>query len=237
MSDTQARKIFISYKYADKHVRQIDNYNYTHWLYETENGNYLTARDYVDHLINNTLKDHINKAEKDNEDLSLLSEETIKQKLYDRIYDSSVTIVLISKKMKEDNKTEKNQWIPRELSYSLQEKTRDNRTSTRNGIIALILPDENGIYDHGIVHKNCVTIIQTNYFFDIISENMFNLKSKNLINCQHCRDEHHTGYDHSYIYPVKWDDFIEHPNDYIEHVISLRDSHLLNDTHKLTIMN
>lgn len=97
-----SKKIFISYKYADKSVRQNDSCNWTHWSLGSEGGNYLTARDYVDHLMEKVLTDHINKAEKDDEDLSHLTEEVIQQKLYDRIYDSTVTVVLISKNMKSD---------------------------------------------------------------------------------------------------------------------------------------
>lgn len=215
-------KIFISYKYADKSVRQNDSYDIMQWLLGTEDGNYLTARDYVDHLIGNVLTDHTNKAEKDDEDLSHLTEEVIQQKLYDRIYDSTVTIVLVSKNMKE-NRQEKLQWIPREISYSLKDKTREDRTSYTNGVLAVILPDENNSYDHGIKHFDCVTKIQTQNFFKIISSNMFNRNEHKKNICSTCGTEHHYGNDHSYIYPVKWDDFIKNHNDYIDHVLALKD--------------
>ena len=101
MSDTNVkREYFVSYKYADKHVRQNNNYDHSHWLMEIENGNYLTARDYVDYLIKNV--EGIYKGEYDGEDLSHLSDDQIKQKLYDRIFNSSITIVLITKGMKEN---------------------------------------------------------------------------------------------------------------------------------------
>ena len=145
-------KIFISYKYRDKYVRQNPDYNLTHWLTDQDNGNYLTARDYVNHLTEVILTDHQNKAEKDNEDLSFLSEETIQRKLYDRIYDSTLTIVLISKHMK-NNRDESLQWIPREISYSIKEKTRDDRTSYTNGILAVALPDEMNSYNYAVINK------------------------------------------------------------------------------------
>lgn len=215
-------KIFISYKYADKLVRQNNTCNWEHWQSGYEGGNYLTVRNYVDYLIEKVLTDHTNKAEKDDEDMSRLVDEVIQKKLYDRIYDSTVTIVLISKNMKEAQ-DEKFQWIPREIAYSLREKTREDRTSYTNGILAVILPDETGSYDHGIKHFACVTEIQTNNFFNIISSNMFNRNEHKTNNCSVCGSYHHIGDDHSYIYPVKWDDFVKNHNFYINHVLSLKD--------------
>lgn len=216
-------KIFISYKYGDKYVKQNDSYSLSDWRLETEGGNYLTARDYVTHLMENILIDHTHKAEKDDEDLSHLAEETIERRLHDRIYDSTVTIVLISKRMKEP-RDEKLQWIPRELAYSLREKTRDDRTSYTNGILAVVLPDENGSYDHAVIHKDCgVRSWQTHSFFQIVRENMFNRVQKNHSHCEACSDYHHYGNDHSYIHPVKWDDFVGDPNRYINHVLNLKD--------------
>lgn len=218
-------KIFISYKFGDKHVQQHDLYDHNDWLLEMNDGNYLTARDYVTHLMEKVLIDHTNKAEKDDEDLSCLSEETIQQKLYDRIYDSTVTIVLLSKKMK-NSKEEKHQWIPREIFYSLREQSREDRTSYTNGILAIALPDENGSYDHAVIHQDCgVTSWQTNSFFKIIGSNMFNRlpHKKNHKFCDSCSSYHNHGEDHSYIHPVKWDDFVKDHNKYIDLVLELKD--------------
>jgi len=216
-------KIFISYKYGDKHVRQNDSWNINDWLLEVEDGDYLTARDYTTHLMENVLTDHQNKAEEDKDDLSSLTEEVIQQKLYERIYDSTVTIILISKNMKE-NREEKLQWIPREVSYSLREKTREGRKSYTNGVLAVVLPDEDGKYDHAVIHKSCgVTSWQTPSFFKIIRKNMFNRLEKNQTLCGFCSNYHHRGNNHSYICPVKWDNFVDDHNRYINLVLDLKE--------------
>lgn len=95
------RKIFVSYKYADNQVEDLFT------------GDNATVRDYVTELesiIDSS--NHIYKSEGEDEDLSDLDEETIWQKLRDRIYDSTITIVLISPGMKEDGKSDRDQWIP-----------------------------------------------------------------------------------------------------------------------------
>ena len=133
-------KIFVSYKYWDKDVAYLHGYS----------GSYSIARDYVDYIENELigLSDHIYKGEHNDEDLSDKSDEYIWEKLKDKIYDSSVTIVLISPNMKEQNKWERNQWIPQEISYSVKEMTRGGYTSRSNAVLGVILPDKFGNYDY-----------------------------------------------------------------------------------------
>ena len=60
----------------------------------------------------------------------------------------TITIVLISPNMKEAGKWQRSQRIPWEISYSLRETTRNDRTSHNNAILAVILPNKNGNYDY-----------------------------------------------------------------------------------------
>ena len=67
----------------------------------------------------------------DSPDLTDLKTETIKQHLRDMMYNTSVTIVIISPHMKESK------WIDWELEYCLKKISRKERTSKRNGICFL----------------------------------------------------------------------------------------------------
>lgn len=150
------RKIFVSYKYWDSDVRPIPRIS----------DDKPKVRDYVSWLEvkfkNRT--EHYYKGESDNEDLSLYSEGYIWDKLKDRIYDSSLTIVLISPNMKEPRRWERSQWIPWEISYSLRKTHRKNTTSQSNAVLGVILPNRKGSYEYSFFTK----------FFDILAENISN---------------------------------------------------------------
>lgn len=202
------RKIFVSYKYGDTSVYRLNSTN----IWEQ-----TKVRDYVDLLqsyFDSTT--HIYKGESDNEDLSYLSEDSIWRKLKDRIFDSSTTIIMISPGMKEPFRSERSQWIPWEISFSLKETTRDDRTSHSNAILAIVLPDYYGSYDYYISKLPCgVTLHKTDFLFPIIANNKFNRKDSNRDYCSNCNGYHYHG-QVSYIEAVKWEDFIKSPNHYIE---------------------
>jgi hypothetical protein len=199
------KKIFVSYKYADWQVRPILQFR-----------QHSTVRDYVD-VLQYTLdkSNHIYKGENDNEDLSNLAESTIRSKLSDKIFDSTVTIVFISKGMRELGKPEYEQWIPWEISCSLRRQNKGEQVSIANAILAVVIPDEYG-YDY-----------YTSYYamgkfpFEIIRGNMFNLKDKSKAfysNGEPIESE-------SYINIVKWDDFIDNIDHCINFVLKIR-SHI-----------
>ena len=214
------KKIFVSYKFADSRVKNLPNCKNT------------TVRDYVtkfEGILDPS--DNIYKGESDGEDLSNLSEETIWEKLKDRIYDSSVTVIFISPGMKESRKTEKNQWIPWEISYSLKEVSRKNKNgeaiiSRSNAMVAVVLPDENGSYSYYLESRNCCedgcTTHHTDKLFTILRKNKFNLKDANKKLC----DTGSTIWygEHSYIKAVKWSDFISDYTTYIKSACERQDN-------------
>ena len=208
------RKIFISYKYKDNQVYTLRNT----YLPAT------TVRDYVDDLESRfSSSDHIYKGESDGENLSRLSEESIWGKLKNRIYDSSLTIVMLSKGMKEYYKADKEQWIPWEISYSLKEISRTNSagnsvTSKTNALLAIVLPDTNNSYEYFTGKKSCCTsgctYKNSNILFGIMGGNMFNQKNPNTKTC----DDGSTVYygDSSYMLCVKWSEFIKDMDTHID---------------------
>lgn len=214
------KKIFVSYKYRDD---QVENLSY----YENS-----TVRDYVtkfEDVLDSS--DNIYKGESDGEDLSVLSDETIWEKLKDRIYDSSVTVIFISPGMKENWKLERDQWIPWEVSYSLKEVSRKNKngqavTSRSNAMLAVVLPDSNGSYSYYLESRNCCgsgcTTHHTDKLFSIIRKNKFNLKNPNKKVCD-------TGEiiwygEYSYIKAVKWSAFIKNYSTFIESACERQDN-------------
>lgn len=144
-------------------------------------------------------------------DLTDTSTENIKENLKDMMYDTSVTIVILSPNMTESN------WIDWELEYCLKDKTRKGRTSHNNGIVAVI-QKVNGSYswfkESGTnCHGTSTVSYKMNKIYDIISENHFNSNPKKW-HCDECQT--YDWLNGSYISFIEEEEFLKDPNKYID---------------------
>jgi len=147
----------------------------------------------------------------DSPDLTDTTTENIKKNLRDMMYDTSVTIVIISPHMKDSK------WIDWEIEYCLKDNTRKGRTSHNNGIVGVIMK-YNGGYDwFKYTHTNSDGCRSTSYHgekvFDIINNNRFN-QDPIVYSCNTCKTVNSlTG---SYIAYVTEEDFLTDPTTYID---------------------
>ena len=211
------RNVFVSYKYADTSVQRLAR---TPWYEQTK------VRDYVDDLAMKLDENgHTYMGEGGDEDLSNYSDDYIYSHLKDKIRLTSVTVLLISPNMKEPHRLDKSQWIPWEIYYSIYESSRNGRVSHTNAILAVVLPDQSGSYSYMIEHKSCCPsgcrLLHTDALFTILSENMFNQKEKDVMDC-HLGDNVYRGLC-SYIPMVKWRDFIQNMEPYFRQAEFTRD--------------
>lgn len=188
------KKVFVSYKYADSEIMKI-----TRDTYKID-----TVRDYVDYLEILLGRDNIYKGEHDGEDLSNFTDEWTWTTLKEKIFDSSVTVVLISPNMKNVYKKESEQWIPQEVSYSLKKVSHNGRYSKTNALLYVVLPDSFGNYDYYMNYDYYTLSITYN------KNVIFNIMIKNILNK---KQQYGTG---SYAVTVKWEDFIKDCNLYID---------------------
>ena len=211
-----AKKIFVSYRHRDDQVAPIEDN-----VFVVD----LTVRTYVDYLNENVLIDQIYKGEENDEDLSKHTEDTIKSHLADKIYDSSITIVLISEGMRNPGKKESEQWIPWEISYSLKEIPRGGKTSRSNAVLAVVLPNWINQYGYYLEDDACPDchsrLLKTNFLFRILGENMFNIRKPEFVECDnHAPKTVYRG-ESSYILSVKWIDFINNPQEYLDKSVEI----------------
>ena len=203
-------KIFVSYKYHDTSVYQTID----HRLFEGMKERLINVRDYVDVLETyvEEYSDHYWKGEENGEPLDDKSDDWIWEHLKTLMFDSTLTIIMISPNMKE-NISEKNQWIPWEVSYSLGNKTRKSSTgkpirSVTNAMLAIVLPDVNNSYQYFFETRTCCEstcrLHKTNSLFKIIGRNTFNLLEPESNDCK-IGDKIYHGNMYSYIPFYRWD--------------------------------
>lgn len=147
----------------------------------------------------------------DSPDLTDTSTDNIKNNLKDMIFDTSVTIVVISPEMI------KSKWIDWEIEYSLKEYKRNSHTSKTNGIVGVIQKNYGGYSwirnkvknkDGHISYED-----EPSLLYDIINNNRFNQNPKEY-SCFDCKTVNaNTG---SYISLIEEESFLEDPSRYIE---------------------
>ncbi|ATV68293.1 TIR domain-containing protein [Fusobacterium pseudoperiodonticum] len=143
-------------------------------------------------------------------DLSDTSTENIKKALTDMMFDTSVTIVVISPNMTESN------WIDWEIEYCLKNINRKDRISHINGVVGVIMKYNRGYEwfkkkkrkDDGCI----ISSYDENKVYDIINKNRYNQNPKKY-SCDVCKTvDSLTG---SYIAYVEEETFLSNPNKYI----------------------
>ena len=144
-------------------------------------------------------------------DLSDTSTENIKKNLTDMMYDTSVTIVIISPNMKNSN------WIDWEIEYSLKNITRKGRTSHTNGVVGVIMKFNGGYSWLKTTSTNGDGCTSSSYdeskVYSIINNNRFNQNPKKY-SCDTCKTVNAlTG---SYIAYVEEETFLSDPQIYID---------------------
>lgn len=175
-----AHKTFISYKYNE-------------------------SRELRDKIIKALGKDAIYyKGENvDSKDMTDFKRETIRKNLADMMYDTSVTIVILSPDMR------KSEWIGWEVSYCLKKIKRKGRTSQRNGVVAVI-KKVNGSYSWFKYSEGESTKYHMNKISAIIAKNHFNSNPPKKV------DGSYDWLNGSYITFVEEGDFLYNPKKYID---------------------
>ena len=147
----------------------------------------------------------------DSPDLTDTSTENIKKNLKDMMYNTSVTIVIISPNIKSSK------WIDWELEYCLKEITRKDRTSYTNGIVAVIQKVNGGYGWFKTLNQQLDRCTTSSYsahlVYNIINNNRFNQEPK-VYSCDKCKCV--TEATASYISYIDEDTFLSDPNKYIK---------------------
>lgn len=190
-----ARKTFISYKYSE-------------------------AQNLRDEILESLGDDatYYQGETSESADLTDTSTENIKEDLKDMMFNTSVTIIIISPNVKQSK------WIDWEIEYCLKRITRKDRTSQTNGVLAVI-QKVNGNYDwfkslNPQLDGCSYSSYSDHLVYDIINKNRGNQTPK-VYSCDTCKSiSSLTG---SYISYVKEEVFLNDPHTYIENAYNKSD--------------
>ena len=189
-----ARKVFISFRYKDGNKYKEDLSK----LFASSNT-----------VINCS----------ENVDRSRMSEETIKRYLYDKLKNTSVTIVLLTPEAINHQKKYNgfsyvyDDWIYDEIKYSLD----DRENNGCNGLIAVYTPEAKDLVIDNSSNTETITIKD---FDNLVRKNMFNVKPTYKHNPKN--GIYDSKLDH-YCSLISWDDFINYFDMYIELAESKRE--------------
>jgi len=173
---------------------------------------------YKEAIQNNPLIDIVDKSLDDPIDSQ--DEDYIMQKIrQDYLSDSTVTIHLIGSKSAENLGGYEQRFIKRELQGSLY----DGENNSRSGILGVVLPHVyNQIYQGGAYCASCGGQISYININDTTTVKEFN--QNYYIPHAKC----HYSEDDRYCVLVKWEDFVNNPNEYIEQAFSKREHAIAN---------
>ena len=107
-------------------------------------------------------------------DLTSYKADTIKEKLKDMIFDTTVMIVIVSPNMKQSD------WMEWEIKYAMREQSRNGRTSHTDGVVCVVRKDPVATLlgtDEYAWAKNYDGSWNKCKLFDIINNNRDNEKS------------------------------------------------------------
>lgn len=157
-------------------------------------------------------------------DRSNLSEEAIKEYLYEKLRDSSITIVILTPQAvnyKRNQFNEIDDWLYDELRYSMYNR----KGNPINGVIALYTPQAKNMIMTENTHIcevcNEQSVINSIKHFDnLIKDNMMNVKPKFKLN--KCEDIYDSDYD-SYISLIPIEKFYDEPKKFIDYAIEKRE--------------
>ena len=157
-------------------------------------------------------------------DRSQMSEEIIQDYLYEKLKDTSVTIVLLTPKAVDYSKNlwgEYDDWLYDELRYSLEDR-KNNRT---NGVVAIYTNDAKDKLISESTHS-CSQCQETQScrslknFDNLVRKNMVNIKNSYKKNpCDNLYDDEHD----SYISLVSLEEFKQDYTKYIDNAKEKRD--------------
>lgn len=183
-----AYKTFISYKYSE-------------------------ARDFRDAIISALGEDatYYQGETSDSPDLTDTSTENIKKNLTDMMYNTSVTIVIISPNMK------KSKWMDWEIEYCLKNISRNGRISHTNGVVGVIMKycgDYSWFKTSNTNDDGCNSYsYEEDKVYPIINNNRFN-QNPEVYSCDICKTVN--SLNGSYIAYVEEETFLDNPQKYID---------------------